>query len=192
MFNKKCPKCEYIRKENESTPDYECPNCGIVYEKFEAIQKSKYRNRGSKRTKSVDENSAPPINHSNKSAQSQSPNRSSKAKTKNSDIPFTRVQAKIDTLDIIGHLILWIVLSIITLGIALFFLPYSFSKFIINRTEIIDAEGNKQRLQCSTNIFGNIGHVILWIIITIFTLGLGYFFYMYKVWNYSLNNTEII
>ncbi|MCF7970898.1 MAG: DUF3592 domain-containing protein [Methylococcaceae bacterium] len=29
-----CPKCQYIRKESDSTPDYECPACGIIYHKF--------------------------------------------------------------------------------------------------------------------------------------------------------------
>jgi hypothetical protein len=30
----KCPKCFYVKKENELVPDYECPACGIVYEKY--------------------------------------------------------------------------------------------------------------------------------------------------------------
>jgi len=29
-----CPKCEYIREENEAAPDWQCPRCGIAYHKF--------------------------------------------------------------------------------------------------------------------------------------------------------------
>lgn len=32
---KKCPKCGYERQQDEKTPSYECPSCGIVYAKYE-------------------------------------------------------------------------------------------------------------------------------------------------------------
>lgn len=31
----KCPKCEYERRPSDHAPDYECPDCGIVYAKYE-------------------------------------------------------------------------------------------------------------------------------------------------------------
>ena len=102
-----------------------------------------------------------------------------------------RIQANVGTLDILGHLLLWLVIILITFGIGAFFFAYSFSKFIINRSELIDEQGISRRMTCNTDLFGSIGHIILWIFITIFTLGLGYAFYFYKVWNYSLNNTTI-
>ena len=102
-----------------------------------------------------------------------------------------RIQADVGTLDILGHLILWFIITLITFGIGAFFFAYSFSKFIINRSELIDDQGVSRRMSCNTDVFGNIGHVILWIIISIITFGLGYAFYFYKVWNYSLNNTTI-
>ncbi|MBB1369643.1 MULTISPECIES: DUF6693 family protein [Pseudoalteromonas] len=102
-----------------------------------------------------------------------------------------KIQANVGTIDILGHLILWFILILITFGIGAFFFPYSFSKFILNRSELIDEHGNARKMVCNTDIFGSIGHVILWIIISILTLGLGYAFYFYKVWNYSLNNTTI-
>ncbi|MGJ8582300.1 MAG: DUF6693 family protein [Psychromonas sp.] len=101
------------------------------------------------------------------------------------------IKADVATIDILGHLILWFLLIMITFGIAAFFYPYSFSKFVINRSELIDDHGKARKMSCNTDIFGNIGHVILWMIISILTLGLGYAFYFYKVWNYSLNNTTL-
>lgn len=29
-----CPKCGYLRRENDMAPTYECPKCGIVYAKY--------------------------------------------------------------------------------------------------------------------------------------------------------------
>ena len=102
-----------------------------------------------------------------------------------------RIQADVGTLDILGHLIFWFIIILITFGIGAFFFAYSFSKFIINRSVLIDDLGVSRRMSGNTDMFGNIGHVILWIIISIITFGLGYAFYFYKVWNYSLNNTSI-
>ena len=30
-----CPKCEYVRQANDTPPEYECPQCGIIYAKFD-------------------------------------------------------------------------------------------------------------------------------------------------------------
>jgi hypothetical protein len=32
---KVCPKCGYIRKDQERAPAYECPHCGIIYGKYQ-------------------------------------------------------------------------------------------------------------------------------------------------------------
>jgi hypothetical protein len=34
---KVCKKCEYERKPDDTAPEYECPNCGAVYAKVEAL-----------------------------------------------------------------------------------------------------------------------------------------------------------
>lgn len=31
-----CPKCHYTRRPEDTSPDYECPKCGVVYAKFSA------------------------------------------------------------------------------------------------------------------------------------------------------------
>lgn len=102
-----------------------------------------------------------------------------------------RLRADVAIFDIIGHLVLWLILSIVTFGIALFFFPYSFSKFILNRTYLVDSNGVERRMKCDIDLFSDLGHVLLWFIISILTLGIGYIFYFYRVWNYALNNTHI-
>ncbi|GAM57946.1 hypothetical protein JCM19231_5888 [Vibrio ishigakensis] len=102
-----------------------------------------------------------------------------------------KLKADIAVMDILGHMIVWFLLTIITFGIALLFFPYSFAKFVINRTSVVDEYGNERRMTCDIDLFGNIGHVVLWFFITIFTLGIGYFFYFYRVCNYALNNSRV-
>ncbi len=101
------------------------------------------------------------------------------------------IKADLSILDIIGHLIIWVVLSIVTFGIALFFFPYSFSRFVINRTSVVDAGGVERKMVCDINLFSNIGHIILWMLISLVTFGLGYIFYFYRVWNYALNSSRV-
>lgn len=36
-MGKLCPKCGYERKVGDIAPDYECPQCGVVYAKVEAM-----------------------------------------------------------------------------------------------------------------------------------------------------------
>ncbi|MCI5166299.1 MAG: hypothetical protein D3903_09430 [Candidatus Electrothrix sp. GM3_4] len=49
---KKCRKCGYIRKSTDTAPDWECPGCGIIYEKIENVtQKS---NKVDKKIKDTD------------------------------------------------------------------------------------------------------------------------------------------
>ncbi|WP_420208411.1 RDD family protein [Candidatus Electronema sp. JC] len=40
-MRKKCLKCGYVRQEDEIAKEYECPQCGIIYDKYEAALKKK-------------------------------------------------------------------------------------------------------------------------------------------------------
>ncbi len=40
-----CPKCNYIRKDSDTNPDWECPSCGIAYSKFKKTATEKYVTR---------------------------------------------------------------------------------------------------------------------------------------------------
>jgi uncharacterized membrane protein YjgN (DUF898 family) len=93
---------------------------------------------------------------------------------------------------IIGHVILWFLLIIVTLGIAAFFFPYSMNKYALNNTYVVDGAGTKlARLRCNVDVFGSLGHVIVWMIISILTLGIGFIFYIYRVNAYCLGRTSL-
>ena len=99
-------------------------------------------------------------------------------------------EANITFGQVVTHMLTWLLIIIFTLGIGLMFYPYAFAKFIINRT-VIYQDGRRYRLQCQLGVGGQLWHIILWTFLVIFTAGIAYFFYVFKVWNVCLNNTTL-
>lgn len=55
---KKCPKCGYVREEQDIAPDYECPKCGVIYEKVAA---AKERAKAAEAEPGAAKTPAPPV-----------------------------------------------------------------------------------------------------------------------------------
>lgn len=88
----------------------------------------------------------------------------------------------------IGQLVIWIVISILTLGLALFVLPYYFLKSPINKTFVVDANGKKlSKLHVEVNLAEMLGHAVIWLFLSIITLGLAYLVYWPAVMKRMLN-----
>jgi ABC-type antimicrobial peptide transport system permease subunit len=95
-------------------------------------------------------------------------------------------------MEAIGNVILWIILTIVTLGLALIVFPYYFNRAVLNQTEVLDLTGTPiGRLNCTFNVGHSIGHVLIWAILIIVTLGLAGFLYVYRVLRVVLNETRI-
>lgn len=92
----------------------------------------------------------------------------------------------------LGNIIIWALLSIVTLGIALLFFPYFLNKSVLNETEIISRNGTAiGRLNCRFSISSSIGNAILWGLLILITLGLASFFYVYRIVKVVLSETYI-
>lgn len=92
----------------------------------------------------------------------------------------------------IGQLIIWILLSIVTFGLALFVLPYYFLKGPLNRTYVVDRDGHKISKVCVEVGFADIlGHALVWLFLTIITFGLAYLVYWPAVIKRLLNAVEL-
>lgn len=103
-----------------------------------------------------------------------------------------RLRCNFGTGEAIGTTILWILLTIVTLGLALLIFPYYLNKVVLNRTEVLDAhERPIGRLNCRFGIASSIGHVILWILLILVTLGLASFLYAFRVMRVVINETVI-
>lgn len=103
-----------------------------------------------------------------------------------------RFKADFGIADNIGVLVIWIVLTIVTLGLALIVFPYYLNKDVLNKTKVLDVNGREiGRLNCRFNLASSIGHVVIWMILIIVTLGIAAFFYLYRVLRVVINETEI-
>ena len=103
------------------------------------------------------------------------------------------VKTSLSMMDVLGHLIIWLLISVITLGIGLFFWPYAAAKLIINSVELEDGRRSSiGRLQCDFSFGSQIGHIILWILLSVVTLGLAYPFYLFGVARTVIDNTRIV
>jgi len=51
----KCPKCQYVRQPSEEVPEWQCPKCGIAYQKFKAKIKSAPASDAKEKTQQTEE-----------------------------------------------------------------------------------------------------------------------------------------
>ncbi|EPC7543906.1 DUF6693 family protein [Morganella morganii] len=107
------------------------------------------------------------------------------------DLRNAKLRCTAGTTDILGHLIIWLLLSIVTFGLAMMVFPYYLIKFILNNTEVVDKRDNTRicRLKCEISLSGMIGYIILWTILSIITFGILYFVFLYKVYAHCLDKT---
>ncbi len=95
--------------------------------------------------------------------------------------------------DALGHAVIWIFFSLITLGFAFMFYPYALARFLINKTYLKDESGKlSSRFNCSLDFTGNLGHALLWFLLSLVTFGLAYVIYVYRVWVYAINKTSLV
>lgn len=92
----------------------------------------------------------------------------------------------------LGNIIIWILLSIVTIGLALLFFPYFLNKSVLNKTVVLGGKGETiGHLNCKFSVSSSIGHAILWGILIVCTFGLASFFYVYRVVKVVLSETYI-
>lgn len=95
--------------------------------------------------------------------------------------------------DMFGYGLLWLLLILITFGLASFFAPYAWAAKLLNGCEVRDRSGNRLgTLQVDIRIADQLVHILLWILLTLITFGLAGIFYYFGVARTILNNTYIV
>lgn len=96
--------------------------------------------------------------------------------------------------DIIGHLIIWLILSIVTLGFALMLFPYYIMRFVLNNTYVYDQRDGKKLacLHCDVQLTGILGNALIWFLLSFITFGLAYLFYIYRIHGFCYSKTKIV
>ena len=105
-----------------------------------------------------------------------------------------KFKAEVTVSETIGHAIIWFLIGIITLGLGFFAYPYYVVKLVLERTKVVDIQTGRTIGTLKVNIspYENVGHIIIWWLLTYITLGLALFIYAYQVLKLILNKTEIV
>lgn len=106
--------------------------------------------------------------------------------------PDYQLKCELSLVDIIGHGILWILLSFFTFGLALFVFPYYLMRFTIGKTVLYQQGVKVGRLECTIDFASILGNVVIWAIISVLTLGIGYLIFIYKINAHCLSQTKIV
>lgn len=93
----------------------------------------------------------------------------------------------------IGQILIWVLLTLITFGLALFVAPYYLLKGPINRSFVLDRDGSKiSRLSVEVNFGDILGHALVWLLLSIVTFGLAYMIYWPAVVKRLLNAVKMV
>lgn len=104
-----------------------------------------------------------------------------------------QLKSELGFMDVLGHVIIWILLTLVTFGLALFVFPYYMQRFIISKTYAYNDQGQRVgRLVCTIDLASMIGNIILWAIISIITFGIGYLVFMYKITAHCMSHTKVV
>ena len=64
---------------------------------------------------------------------------------------------------VIGHVVIWLIIATVTLGIGALFWPYAAAKLILESMVISDETGQPSaRLRCKLGLGEQIGHIVIW------------------------------
>lgn len=104
-----------------------------------------------------------------------------------------QLRSNLGAFDVLGHVVIWLLLTLVTLGLALFVYPYYMQRFIISKTYAYDGTGARVgKLVCTIDLASMIGNIILWAIISIVTLGIGYIIFLYKITAHCISHTKVV
>ncbi|MBE0631838.1 MAG: hypothetical protein IH603_19965 [Burkholderia vietnamiensis] len=102
------------------------------------------------------------------------------------------LKSELTVSDVFGHFIIWVLLSIVIVGFALFVSPYYMYRFVISGA-IAKSSDDKfiARLECTIDLATIIGKIVVWPLISIVTLGIGYAIVLYQILSHCMNHTRV-
>lgn len=104
-----------------------------------------------------------------------------------------RLKCEFGVADAIGSVVIWVLLTIVTLGLAAFVAPYYLFSAVVNKTALVDESGRRLgQFKVNFTLAEIIGHAVIWILLAIVTLGLALIVYYYMVLRKVLDRTEVM
>lgn len=95
--------------------------------------------------------------------------------------------------EIIGHIVIWMIIIAVTLGVGLLFYPYAFISFFLNNAYIV-SETNQEKLfkmKSEIDMSSQIGHILIWLLLVVLSCTLLLPVYYYKVFQMSIEKINI-
>ena len=106
--------------------------------------------------------------------------------------PGARLRSELDLGKMWPPFLVWLAVTGCTLGLGWIVVSGQFFKLIINSTCIVDARGAVLgRFHCDYDMEPRLPQIVLWIVISIFTLGIGLLFYSFRAARGALQATEV-
>lgn len=103
------------------------------------------------------------------------------------------LRSQMTVIQVLGHVVIWLFISFITLGIGFLFWPYAAIKLIAESIVIADEGGQATaRLRFSFSFGDQLGHAVLWLLLIVLTGGMAAPFYLFSVAHTAINRTELV
>ncbi|MCY3907786.1 MAG: hypothetical protein OXF63_11110 [Anaerolineaceae bacterium] len=106
---------------------------------------------------------------------------------------YYRLHVQWTMVDIALYSLLWLVLILVTAGIALLFAPYAWTARVLNGTQLLDSEGRVTgTVQVVYSLGGQTGHILKWLLLTIITAGFAYPFYFWGAVRSVIDHAQVV
>jgi hypothetical protein len=104
----------------------------------------------------------------------------------------TRLRSELDLGKVWPSFLVWLAVSICTLGLGWIVVSGQFFRLILNTTTVVDADGRRLgRLHCDYDVEAHLGRIALWVLVSIGTLGIGLLFYSFHAARQAIDATSV-
>jgi hypothetical protein len=106
--------------------------------------------------------------------------------------PGSRLKNDLDLRRVWPSFLVWLAVSICTLGLGWIIVSGHFFKTIIDTTYVVDGSGRRvARLRSDYDVEAHLRHVLLWAVLSFATLGIGLLFYSFHAARSALDATVL-
>jgi hypothetical protein len=105
----------------------------------------------------------------------------------------TRLRSDLDLRTVWPSFLVWLAVSVCTLGLGWIVVSGHFFKLLINSTVVVDETDTPiGHLSCDYDVEADMGRIARWVLLCIVTLGLGLLFYSFRAGKLALSATAIV
>jgi hypothetical protein len=103
-----------------------------------------------------------------------------------------RLRSDLDLRQVWPSFLVWLAVSVCTLGLGWIVVSGHFFRLILNTTTIVDDQGRRLgRLRCDYDVETGMGRIALWVAVSIATLGVGLLFYSFHAARRAIDATTV-